>query len=168
MHGGGKDVVGGLAQIDVIVGVNRRLAPQDPARQFDGPVGDHFVDVHIGLRAAAGHPDVQGKMVVQLALEDFLRGPNDQPGFICRQPPQFPVGQGRGLLDQGQGPDHLQGHQVVADGKVEQRPLGSRPPIAVRRDLDFSQAVTFRSHVPRFRIHASSPSGAVRMWDILH
>ena len=110
VHGGGKDVVGGLAQIDVIVGVNRRLAPQDPARQFDGPVGDHFVDVHVGLGAAAGHPDVQGKMVVQLARDDFLRGPNDQSGLICGQLPQLPVGQGRGLLDQGQGPDHLQGH----------------------------------------------------------
>ena len=50
-----------------------------------------------------------------------------------------------GFFDQGQGPDHLYRHHVFADGKEEPRPLSSRPPVAVRRYLNFPQAVAFPS-----------------------
>ena len=43
------------------------FAAQDAAREFDGAVADDFVDVHVGLRAAAGLPNAQGKVIVELA-----------------------------------------------------------------------------------------------------
>ena len=160
MHGRGKDVVGGLRHIDVIVGVNGVFTPQNPARQLDGPVGDHFIDVHVALGAAPGHPDMDREIALQLALDDFLGSPQNEPGFIMRQFAQFMISQGRSLLDHGQGPDHLLRHQVIADGKVGDRPLGFRAPIAVRRDLNFPQAVTFPSLCLRVQeLHdGSSPS----------
>ena len=47
---------------DVVIRVNRCLRSQDPARQFDRPIGNDFVDVHVGLRARAGLPDPQGEL----------------------------------------------------------------------------------------------------------
>ena len=38
VHGGGEGVVGGLAHVDVVVGVHRVLDPKRPADQLDGPV----------------------------------------------------------------------------------------------------------------------------------
>ena len=43
MHGGGKGIVGGLAEIDVIVGMDRMLRPRGAAEELARPVGDHLV-----------------------------------------------------------------------------------------------------------------------------
>ena len=51
MNGGGKAVVGGLGLVNVIVGVHRRIAAARLPGQFVGAVGQHFVDIHIRLRA---------------------------------------------------------------------------------------------------------------------
>src|SRR5260370_27787425 len=66
VHGGGKRVVGGLRHVDVVVRMDGLLAAQLSAGNFDGAIGDDFVDVPVGLRAAAGLPDAQGGMVVEL------------------------------------------------------------------------------------------------------
>src|SRR2546425_13222894 len=47
VHGRGKGVVGGLRQVDVVVGMNRFLAAQFAAGNFDGAIGDDFIDVHV-------------------------------------------------------------------------------------------------------------------------
>ena len=36
------------------------------AEQLDGAVADHLVDVHVGLGAGAGLPDVEREMLVEL------------------------------------------------------------------------------------------------------
>src|SRR6266849_8127799 len=59
VHGRGKRVVGGLRHIDIVIGVNGLLAAHDAAGDFDGAVGNDFVNVHVGLRAAAGLPNAK-------------------------------------------------------------------------------------------------------------
>src|SRR2546429_6350325 len=54
------------------------LAAHHPARDLDRAVRDHFVDVHVRLRAAAGLPDAQGEMRVELAGDDFVGGLHDE------------------------------------------------------------------------------------------
>ncbi len=76
----GKRVVGALAQVDVIVGMDRLLdAEPVPAAELDCPVGDHFVGVHVAGGAGAGLKDVDGKLVVQSALGHLTAG--GQQGF---------------------------------------------------------------------------------------
>jgi hypothetical protein len=58
--------------------MDRRLAAERRAGELAAAVGDHLVDVHVELGAAAGHPDMQRKHVVMLAGEDFVAGLNDQ------------------------------------------------------------------------------------------
>src|SRR5205085_9930803 len=77
VHGGGEGVVGRLRLVDVVVGLDRLLAAHLTAGQLDGPVGDHLVGVHVGLRAAAGLPDAQREVAVELAGDDLVGGPDD-------------------------------------------------------------------------------------------
>ena len=78
MHGGGKGIVGALRFVDVVVGVNRFFAPHHAAGNFDSPVADHLVDVHVGLGARAGLPNDQREMVVQLSRDNFVSDLSDQ------------------------------------------------------------------------------------------
>lgn len=60
-----------LTLVDVIVGMHGILAPQLPAEDLDGPVGNHLVDVHVGLRPGTRLPDYQGEVVLQFAIDDL-------------------------------------------------------------------------------------------------
>ena len=65
---GGEHVVGALAHVHVVVGMDRLLGVEAVAAgQFDRPVGDHLVDVHVGRGARAGLINVQRELVVELA-----------------------------------------------------------------------------------------------------
>ena len=55
------------------------------ARQLIGATRDHLVDVHIALRAAAGLPDDQRKLVVVLTMQNLIRGLLDQARDVGRQ-----------------------------------------------------------------------------------
>src|SRR5260221_1467895 len=41
-------------------------------------VGDDFVDVHVGLRAAAGLPDAKREVLVEFSIDDFIGGAHDE------------------------------------------------------------------------------------------
>ena len=62
VHGGRDAVVRRLAHVDVIVRMHRRFRAELAAERDIGGVGDHLVDVHVGLRAGAGLPDQQREM----------------------------------------------------------------------------------------------------------
>ncbi|MNJ60355.1 hypothetical protein D3C77_560780 [compost metagenome] len=143
MHGGGKAVVGALRAIDVVVGVHRALAAALAGGDLVGATGDHFVDVHIALGAAAGLPDHQRKLVVVLAVQHFVGGLFDQSGDVGWQIADAVVDACGGLLDQRQCVQHGQRHALVANGEVDQRALRLRPPVGIRRDFHGSQAVGF-------------------------
>ena len=55
------------------------------AGKLGGAVGDHLVDVHVELGAAARHPHVQRKHVVMFAGEDFVADRDDQRIAVRRR-----------------------------------------------------------------------------------
>jgi hypothetical protein len=63
--------------LHVVVGVDRLLGAHLAAEHLDGAVGDHLVGVHVGLGAGAGLPDDEREVIVELAVDDFLRGGDD-------------------------------------------------------------------------------------------
>jgi hypothetical protein len=141
VHGGDEGVVGRLAHVHVVVRVDGVLAAQPPADELDGPVRDHLVDVHVGLGARAGLPDVQREFAVQLAADDFAGDPADQVGLPSGQPPGAGVDDRGSLLDVAVGVVDGLGHAVVADIEVDQRPLCLRAPVVVGRDLHLAERV---------------------------
>ena len=74
VHGGRERVVRRLRHVDVVVGVDRLLAAQLAAGQLDGAVGDDLVGVHVRLGAAAGLPDAERELVVELPVDDLVGG----------------------------------------------------------------------------------------------
>ncbi len=81
-HGGGEDVVGGLAVVNVIVGVDEFVGAEGSAENLIGAVGDDLVRVHVEADAGAGLEDVDGELVVVVAvhLMDFGGGLDDGVG----------------------------------------------------------------------------------------
>ncbi len=141
MHGRRKCVVGRLRHIHVIVGMNGILAAELAARHLDRAIGDHLVDVHIRLRAAAGLPHAQRKVIVEVPRDHFLRRLDDEirPPFV--KPAEIVVRQRRGLLDRSEGMHDLDRNAIVADREVLERALRLRAPVAVGGDLDLTQTV---------------------------
>src|SRR5690606_16366598 len=64
MHGGREGIVRGLPTINVVIGVSWRLAASHTPGQFDGPIRDDLIDVHVGLSARAGLKYHQWKLVI--------------------------------------------------------------------------------------------------------
>jgi hypothetical protein len=82
----------------MIVGVHRRLAAECGTGKLTAAVGQDLVDVHIELRATAGHPHMQRKHVVMLPCQDLVAGLHDQLMRLVAKPAPGVVGVGRGLL----------------------------------------------------------------------
>ena len=148
VHGGREGVVGRLRHVDVVVGVDRLLGAHHAAGQLDGPVGDDLVGVHVGLRAAAGLPDAQREVVVELALGHLAGRLLDQrrPARSSSLP--------RSRLTAADAPLRMPKARIsgsgivsVADVEVVQRALRLGTPVPVGGDLDLPHAVAFHPGV---------------------
>src|SRR5215469_793978 len=98
------------------------------ARELTTPIGDYFVDVHVELSAASGHPDMKGKHVVMLAGKDLVAGLNDQLVALIVKPLAVVVRNGSCFLQGGVGRDHLARNQVLANAEMFKRTLGLSAP----------------------------------------
>ena len=123
------------------------MLPSGAPASWEAAVGDHLVDVHVELRAAAGHPHVQREHVVVPPGEDLVAGLHDQPVGFVGEAPAGVVDDRRGLLDDRVGGDHLPRHQVLADAEIFERALGLGAPELVGRNADLAVAVGFDPEV---------------------
>ena len=134
IHRRGKRVVGGLRHVDVIVGMHRRLAAERRAGKLAAAIGDHLVHVHVELRAAAGHPDMQRKHVADAGPPGSRRRPARSSAWVLSSKPLAGmVGVRRRLFQDGVGGDHLARHQILADAEMLERSAGFARPKACRR-----------------------------------
>ena len=90
------------------------------AEDFTGTVGQHLVDVHIGLRAGAGLPDHQRKFIRVLACQYFVGSCNDGLGLFCIQQPQRTVHSGTGFFHLSQRVNDFMRLTLTADLEVVQ------------------------------------------------
>ena len=65
MDGTGEHIVGALAAVDVVIGMHHLPRAASLAGQFAGPIGNHLIDVHVRLGAAAALPARQRKFPIQ-------------------------------------------------------------------------------------------------------
>ena len=63
VHRGRKSVVRRLAEIHVIVWMDRRFCSKLATQKFDCPVGDHLIGVHVALSAGSGLPNDERKVI---------------------------------------------------------------------------------------------------------
>jgi hypothetical protein len=123
-----KHVVGRLAAIYVVVRVHLARLAALAAQQLARAVGDHLVEVHVGLRAGAGLPDRQRKFVRMLAFDDFVGGLHNGLRFALVEHAEAQIDLGRRTLDDGQRRDQLGRLLLRGDAEILQRALGLRAP----------------------------------------
>src|SRR5882672_5306275 len=126
--------------------MHRRVASKGRASELATPVGDHFVDVHVELGAAAGHPDMQGKHVVMLAGQDLVTGLNNQVIALIVKPLAVAVRDGGGFLQGGVSRDHLARNQVLADAEMFEGTLGLSAPELGGGYFNDAEAVSLFPH----------------------
>jgi hypothetical protein len=61
------NVVGGLAEVDVIVRMDHRVVALRTAEAFEREIGDDFIGVHVGRRACPALDEVGDELVAHLA-----------------------------------------------------------------------------------------------------
>ncbi len=128
------------------LGCTGSLAADGPAQNLDGPVGDDLVRVHIGRRARPGLENVDGKMIVPLALDDLVGRLLDGVGQLVVQQSQRRVGPGRRPLDDAQRPNELPRHAQPADLEVVDGSLRLRPVVRVRGNAHFTHGIRFNPY----------------------
>ena len=151
MHCRRESVVGGLAHIHVIVGVQQLFS-----RDLIAPVRDDFVHVHVALGSGSGLPYHQRKMIVQLPVKDFIRGPADCFAFLFGHLLRFqlPVGQRRRHFQHGKRPDDFLRHVFMprADREIIPAPFRLGSPVPVCRNSDFAHGIMLCSVCHRCHI----------------
>ncbi len=145
MHRCREGVVRRLTTIHMIVRMHRLLAAEFPTGQFDRAIRYHFVRIHVRLGARAGLEHHQRKVLIELAVNDFLRRPLDQAGHIRRQFAQLGVGARRGQFEDAQRTYHraLPAKARNPNREMMHRPLGLRPPVAIGRDRHTAHRIGF-------------------------
>ena len=129
----------------MVVGVDNAVIALDAAQQFNGPVGNDLVGVHIGRRARAALDGVHNELVVELAADDLVTGGDDGLGLFLIQGSGVAVGHGGGLFDLGQADNQQLVHGVAGDGKILLGPQGLDAVIGVGRDFQCADGVGFHS-----------------------
>ncbi len=98
----GKHVIGGLAIIHVVIGVDGVFA-QLAAHQLRGAVGDDLIGVHVEAHAGAGLKHVDHKRLVPLAVHYFFGGLHDGVSALVIDQAQLLVGLRGGVLHHADG-----------------------------------------------------------------
>ena len=165
VHRGGEAVVRRLAHVDMVVGMDRALAAARPRQPLVGAPGDHLVGIHVRLGAAAGLPDDQRELPVEIAPCNFLRRLLDRFGQLGVEPADPRIDPRRGLLDEPQRVDDFARHPLAwSEREIADRPLGLGAPIRIAGDVDRPETVglTARAagHVGSFFYESKSPASA--------
>ncbi len=150
MHRRREAIVRGLAEIDMVVGVDRAARAQRLAEHLVGAIRQHLVHVHVGLGAGAGLPHDQRELAIVFAGDRFVRRRDDRLAEPGVERAERDVGHGGGPLNLRQGVNQRQRHALgrgVADAKIPARALCLRAPIALRRYVDRAHAVAFDARV---------------------
>ena len=129
----------------MVVGVNRFFGSLFKTEDFVCPVCNDFVNVHIALGSASGHPHFEGELGIIITVQDLIAG-----GDHCRRECFFQFSGGCidcccRLFNQDESVDNFNRDQLIADIEVDNGTLSLRSPIFFCRDFNLSHAVCFSS-----------------------
>jgi hypothetical protein len=104
-HGGdvdgrGEEIVARLAQVDVVIGVDRPIDSSFAAEKFVGPIGNHLVGIHVGGGAGARLKDVEYKLIIPSTLHHLLGSPLNGLRPSSFQELKIKICPGRGILNE--------------------------------------------------------------------
>ena len=138
--------------VQVVVRAQGFIIAQRPAQQLQGPIGQHFVDVHVGRGAGAALQGVDNDVPIELSVDHLPAGRLD--GHTGRLVPasQFVIGPRGGQLDGAIGMHQPAMDRPPGQRKVFDRPERVDPPQRIGRHFAASQQVGFVGS-----LHSQSP-----------
>ena len=141
-HRGGEGVVAGLRLIDIFIGVDQARLAQPATIEDVAAIGNHLIDIHIGLRAATGLPDDERELIIQLALDDLVARLSDEITLLLREDPQLAIGISGRLLQIPKGGDDLVRHRGCGtDPEVIATALRLGSPVLISGDLHLAHGI---------------------------
>ena len=147
LHGRGVGVVGGLRQIDVVIGVAVFVFALLVAHQFEGDVGDDLVGVHVGGGAGSALYHVHNELVVELAVAYHAACLYDGVGSLFVEQSQVAVRQCGGFFHVGQGLDDFRekAEPYAADMEILHTAHRLHAEVILFRNLHVTYQVVFFS-----------------------
>ena len=116
----GIGVVGGLAHVDVVVGVDDAVVAFGFAEVFECKVSDDLVGVHVEAGAGSALEDVNGELIHATSfVQDLVAGPDNGFAFFGGQGVQSTVGQCRCFFDLNHAADEFGNVVNGGSGNVE-------------------------------------------------
>ena len=106
VDGGRKRIIGRLAAVDMIIGMNQRITAAWMTRQLIGAIGQHLVHVHVALCARASLPDHQRKLIIPLPVDHLISGLHNPILLLRANITQRSIGLRSGFFHQGHGMNH--------------------------------------------------------------
>ena len=91
----------------MVIGMDRRFAPQWRTGELAAAIGNYLIDVHIKLSSTPGHPHMQREHIVMLTGQDFIARFDDQLVALIIEAFAVVVRNGSGFLQGCVGSDHL-------------------------------------------------------------
>ena len=111
VHRGGVGVIRRLGFVHVVVGVDGLVAlAQHTAIEDMRTVGDHLVDIHVGLGSTSSLPNHQGKGIIELSRQDLPTNRNNPIALFGRQDAEIGIRLGSRFLQMGKGPHNFERH----------------------------------------------------------
>ncbi len=142
VHCRGKCIVGRLTMVDMVVGVDGALAAHRATGHFDSSIRNHLVGIHVRLSAATGLPNVERKVFVEFAGDDFVGRSNDEIRLFLRSVRRVPDWRELPLFSEVPNARINVFWKVIrANLEVMQGALRLRSPVALCIDFHFSHAV---------------------------
>jgi len=131
VHGRGKGIVTGLSLVAMIVGMDGRFGSHLGiilGQYLNGPIAQHFVHIHVGLRTRSRLKDDEWKMFgTNPSAQHIVGRLGNGVGQLGRHLLGLFVIQGATFLDQTHGPNdgprHAIGTVQMANGKIQYRSL---------------------------------------------
>ena len=152
-HAGRKDIIGRLAVIHVVIGMDDVVVAEFAAQNLDGAIGDDLVGVHVKADTGAGLEDVDYELMVPFAFHNFLRGANHGISpFVFNQAERL-VGFRRRLFHHAKGLDQRGMGLHAGDGIIFYSAKRLDSVIDVRWNFLGANRVLFYAQVLRCSCH---------------
>ena len=150
-HGRRVGVVGRLREIDVVVRVAVVVFALVVAEQFERPVGNHLVGVHVCRCAGASLYHVHDELFVEPVFTQLFACPGDRVGDRRIEQPQVAVGGCSPLLHVGQRVDQARKEVEphAADVEVLHGPHGLNTEVVLFGNLHFSEQIVLTARFAR-------------------
>ena len=143
---GGRDhIVGGLAPVHIIIGMDEGIIAFFASQNLDGDVSNHFIGIHVERGTGSALDGVQDELVQVFPFQELIAGCHD--GVCCSrlQCASPPIGHRTGFLDVSQASDHGRMSGLPGNMEIFMSTQRLHSIIGVPGDVFLTDGITFRT-----------------------